>query len=88
MVVNVALSAYYAPGIALSIVRIQEQCGEPFIQLLYRTQKKKKQKTAPVQDKVLSIIREWQIKVLWGFKEQEVPEISLEEMKGNGVPGK
>lgn len=60
MVVNVALSAYYAPGIALSIVRIQEQCGEPFIQLLYRTQKtkNKKQKTAPVQDKVLSIIRE------------------------------
>ena len=62
MVINVALSAYYGPGIALSIVRIQEQCGEPFIQSLYRTQKKKKtkkkQKTAPVQDKVLSIIRE------------------------------
>ena len=44
MVINVALSAYYGPGIALSIVRIQEQCGEPFIQSLYRTQKKKKQK--------------------------------------------
>ena len=44
MVVNVALSAYYAPGIALSIVRIQEQCKEPFIQSLYRTQIKKKKK--------------------------------------------
>lgn len=56
MVVNVALSASYAPGIALSIVRIQEQCEEPFIQSLYRTQIEKQ--TAPVQDKVLSIIRD------------------------------